>query len=255
MNLKSLKSNKIGNDIVFLESVDSTNTYLKTYITNNPPKHGFVVLAQNQTNGKGQNGSSWLVEPNTNVTMSLCIVPKERKVLDAFYVNKTIAIAIARTVGKYCREVSIKWPNDIYVSDKKISGVLIENSLNISGDIKYMIIGIGVNVLQQNFDPNLPNPTSIVNEGINIELFDFVEGLLDNINKSYTLFEESEYDQITNIYNDLLYRKELKSRFVNLSNNQPFEGEILNVDKYGVLNVKVEGELLQFAQKEIKYVI
>ena len=155
-------------DIIWLESVDSTNEECRRRISE--IDNLSVVAALSQTSGKGQKGNVWLSEPGKNLTFSVVLkfpatdIKSELEPMlayDQFVLSEITSLSIVDLLAEHGIEAKIKWPNDIYVGDRKICGMLIENSLR--GEwIQHSIIGIGLNVNQRNFDVSLPNPTSMV---------------------------------------------------------------------------------------------
>ena len=150
-------------DIIWLESVDSTNEECRRRISD--IDNLSVVSALTQTAGRGQRGNSWKSEPGKNLTFSIVLKFTDNsdmmiKAIDQFVLSQITALSVVELLSRHDIQAQIKWPNDIYVDGKKISGILIENSLR--GEwISQSIIGIGLNVNQRNFDVSLPNPTSI----------------------------------------------------------------------------------------------
>ena len=151
-------------DIIWLDTVESTNEYVKMHI---PTLDNLsVVAAAAQTAGKGQGDHKWLSEPGMNLTFSILLKEEQLKSIHPnaqFTISAITATSLVETLAKYGIEAKIKWPNDIYVGDRKICGTLIENSIR-SNRFTWSIIGIGLNVNQQFFDPSLPNPTSMIKE-------------------------------------------------------------------------------------------
>ena len=150
-------------DIIWLESVDSTNEECRRRISD--IDNLSVVSALTQTAGRGQRGNSWKSEPGKNLTFSIVLKFTDNsdmmiKAIDQFVLSQITALSVVELLSRHDIQAQIKWPNDIYVDGKKISGILIENSLR-GGWISQSIIGIGLNVNQRNFDVSLPNPTSI----------------------------------------------------------------------------------------------
>lgn len=128
--------------------------------------HGSVLTARRQTAGRGQRGNRWCSTPGENLMFSLVVEPVHILVEQQFRISEMAAMAASdavRTVTDGSVVCRVKWPNDLYVNDKKIGGILIEHSLH-SEYLSRSVIGIGINVRQRNFDPALPNPTSIANE-------------------------------------------------------------------------------------------
>lgn len=123
--------------------------------------HGFALMAREQTAGRGQRGNSWEAEPGKNITLSLMLRPEGIAATAQFAISEAVALGVADAVVELgVKEVAVKWPNDIYVGDRKIAGILIENSLN-GPMISRSIAGIGLNVNQESFRSDAPNPVSI----------------------------------------------------------------------------------------------
>lgn len=148
-------------NIIRIKETDSTNTLIKTMPA---VMHGTVVVAENQTAGRGQRGNSWEAEPGMNLTFSLLLEPEHIPARRQFAISRAVALAITDCLSHWLRnsadDIAIKWPNDIYVGDRKICGILIENSLQ--GDrICRSIVGVGLNVNQTVFRSDAPNPVSM----------------------------------------------------------------------------------------------
>lgn len=128
--------------------------------------HGSVLTARRQTAGRGQRGNRWCSAPGENLMFSLVVEPEHILVEQQFRISEMAAMAASDAVWAVTNGrvvCQVKWPNDLYVNDKKIGGILIEHSLH-SEYLSRSVIGIGINVRQREFDPALPNPTSIANE-------------------------------------------------------------------------------------------
>ena len=182
-------------DIIWLESVDSTNEECRRRIYD--IDNLSVVAALEQTSGKGQRCNRWISSPGENLTFSVALkFPisggaatgksglEPMHAYDQFVLSEITSLSVVELLAEHGIEAKIKWPNDIYVAEKKICGILIENSLR--GEwIQHSIIGIGLNVNQRNFDVTLPNPTSMVLcGGKSLELRPLLEEFMD-ILKAY----------------------------------------------------------------------
>lgn len=150
--------------IEILDSCASTNAVLAE---RTDAQHGTVIATRTQTAGRGQRGNSWEAEPGKNLTFSLLLCPKGFPAVRQFELSMLVALGVADTLNSLfaqlgCRdlEARIKWPNDIYIGDEKIAGILIENQLGGVG-IDRSIVGIGLNVNQTEFLSDAPNPTSV----------------------------------------------------------------------------------------------
>ena len=142
--------------IIHIDETDSTNHWLMQW------RGGCrVVVADYQTAGKGCGTNSWESERGMNLTFSMLIHPEDLPASRQFRITEVTSVALCETLEEYLpRQVTIKWPNDIYVGDRKLCGMLIENRLQGSV-IKDSIIGIGLNVNQRVFMSDAPNPVSL----------------------------------------------------------------------------------------------
>lgn len=208
---------KSNYDIIWLNSVDSTNDEAKRRI---PELDNLAVLsAVSQTKGRGQHSNTWLSEPGKNLLMSIVLkyAPHGESTSDSLAVqaydqqviSQITSLALVDLLAAHEIEAKIKWPNDIYVGNKKICGILIENTV-LGKWMTSSIIGIGLNVNQRNFDAKLPNPTSMVlcSDG-NEEDFD-IEDLLDEFMGIFIEYI-NRFCHITGGYNrlDKLYTSQL----------------------------------------------
>ena len=146
--------------VVHFDEVDSTNNYLHSLVRKQKPEEGSVVIAEFQLGGRGQMGNGWFSEKGKNLLFSLLIYPDNVEANAQFIISRIASLAVKNTLDQFTDDIRIKWPNDIYWKDKKIAGILIEN--DISGRvITNSIIGIGININQDHFPEELPNPVSL----------------------------------------------------------------------------------------------
>lgn len=144
---------------MYIEQTNSTNTLMQTLL---PQEEFFTIWTDNQTAGRGQAGNGWEAEPGKNLTFSVLLRPDDIEAGALFRLSMLVPLAIVRVLNEQVtlpEPATIKWPNDIYVGDKKICGILIENIL--SHQARYSIVGIGLNVNQRVFVSNAPNPSSL----------------------------------------------------------------------------------------------
>lgn len=148
--------------IIELDNTESTNNYAMQLIDGNTAQHGMTITARSQTHGKGQRGRVWADEPGNSLLMSVIVQPVH-SLSQQFLFNAAISVAIAKVLQNIAAEmpVYIKWPNDLILNDKKAGGILIENVLR-GANWSYSVIGIGINVLQLHFPPELPHATSLL---------------------------------------------------------------------------------------------
>ena len=230
--------------MVHIDETDSTNHWLKA--------HGegtMVVVADFQTAGKGCGSNSWESERGQNLTFSMLIHPEALEARAQFRITEVVSVALCNTLERYIyKEVDIKWPNDIYVGDQKICGILIENRLQGSV-IKDFIIGIGLNVNQQVFLSDAPNPVSmwqLTGQETNREVL--LEAFLQAFNEAW------ESETISKAYRQRQYRREGYHAFCDKDGR--FEAKLRNVLNDGMLVLEDrEGQRRNYAFKEIKYII
>ncbi len=250
LNMKIIHS--IGDNIINLETVDSTNNYLKELLKVETPQEGTVIITQEQTAGRGQVGNCWESNKGENVTLSFVIYPTFIDARNQFMISKVISLGIVDFLKTFITDVKIKWPNDIYVNEKKIAGVLIENTL-IGNSISSSIAGIGLNINQKTFSPALPNPTSLSLEtGDTYQLEELYETLFSKLNYWYNKLKTSKVDDIDIEYLFLLYRYQKLHQYK--VGDEVFTAKIIDIDQFGrlcLLNEKKE--LLQFAFKEVVF--
>jgi len=239
-------------NIIKLDAINSTNDYLKGLLQRQFVENFTIVTAENQTDGKGQMGSKWNVQAGKNLTFSVLVKDLLLEVNHIFHLNVAVAVSIIEALSFLeIKELAIKWPNDILAGGKKIGGILIENSLKSDGEI-FSIIGIGINVNQQNFE-NLPKASSLsilLKREINKEavLISIVECLTRNV----SLILNKNTDSLWEKYHSCLYKKGIPMPFENLKGNK-FMGIISGVDQSGKLQLVLEDDSVEsYEIKEIK---
>ena len=148
--------------LIALKETASTNQYLSSLCDHNQTTMDefTTVTAEYQTAGKGQRGNSWEASPGQNLLCSVLLYPTFLEARRQFLLSQVISIAIKEALDSYCGGITIKWPNDIYWQEKKICGILIENELG-GTHLKRTIVGIGLNINQERFLSDAPNPVSL----------------------------------------------------------------------------------------------
>lgn len=222
-----------GKNYIELQSVDSTNNYAAKLLNETKVTNGTVILAHFQQNGRGQMGNEWHSVAGENIMTSVIYNFRDIQPEKMFRISKLTAVAVYETLTQLkIDRVKIKWPNDIYVGDKKISGLLIENKW--SGTNCTSIIGIGLNVNQLVFGEHL-NATSIVVEtGIQHSLLHVLNILLGKLEKYNILYSQNKFQEINTTYlSNLLYLNESRSFLTETS--EVFEGKITDVHDNGHL--------------------
>ena len=237
----------------YTASTASTNTFLHEMMRQDKLPEGFLLYTDFQTAGKGQPGNTWESENGKNLLFSMLLYPHSIKVYEQFILSEITGLAIRKVLEKYTDDICIKWPNDIYWKDKKIAGILIENSL-FRDRIDTCIIGIGLNVNQEVFISNAPNPVSlrqITGNDVNREiLLKEIQAELLNIYQNYS----PEF--IHQEYLNHLYRRNGFHRYAETAANTVFDAEIEDVLPDGRLILRTQaGEIRTFYFKEIQFVL
>lgn len=250
--IKKPKATFIGRPLLEYESLDSTNTFSQELVSKSNPTEGTTVLAHYQSSGKGQYGRVWESKAKENITLSIILVPTFLEIRNQFYLNVISSLAVADLLEYYVKDiVKIKWPNDVYVVDNKISGILIQN--NLQGlSIVNSVVGIGINVNQEVFHKDIPNPTSIKKEcGDQVDLSELRELLFGIFEKYYGQLKNGEQGQLREQYQKRLYKKGVSSRFK--LNDKTINGVIHSINDLGQLVIEIDGKQESFSKTEIQY--
>ncbi len=232
-----------------LDAIDSTNEFLKRSIKEGLAKDRDAVFALRQTDGKGQMGAKWSSEESKNLTGSILLKFSHDSAPNFFAFNAAVCLAVRKTVVTFCAQsnIEIKWPNDIMAENKKVAGILIENVFSGENEI-WTIVGVGLNVNQENFD-SLPNATSMKNiSGNDYNVDEVFKTLSQNLIEETLLLNQNS---VWANYYKYLYRKDKLSKFAYAKDDSEFTGIIVGVSETGKLQVTVNGEILEFANKEI----
>ena len=235
----------------YTKQTHSTNVLLWEMIREKSLPEGFVVQTDFQTAGKGQIGNSWESEAGRNLLFSMVLYPQRVTVDNQFLLSQLVSLGIKEALDEYTDGITVKWPNDIYWNDKKLVGILIENSLQ-GTKIKSSVIGIGLNVNQKVFVSNAPNPVSllrITGKRQNRKLL--LTKIRQNIQKLYT---ELSVTKIRAEYAEALYRKD--GFYAYRANDETFQAKIISVHPDGQLELETEaGERKEFYFKEVSFVL
>ncbi|WP_431111365.1 biotin--[acetyl-CoA-carboxylase] ligase [Winogradskyella poriferorum] len=230
--------------IIKLDAIDSTNSYLKAMSAVNLPKDFTVVVANHQTQGRGQMGTIWQTEDGKNLTASVFKEVGSIAIEKQFYISMAVALSICKALDHLkIPKLSIKWPNDILSANKKICGILIENVIK-QNQLKGSIIGFGLNVNQKHFD-NLPKASSInLLTGIVYDRDEILSGILTELQAYFKLLDAKNYSEIKTQYEALLFRKDKPSTFKN-EDGTTFSGIIKGITETGKLNVWTEDDIIK----------
>jgi BirA family transcriptional regulator, biotin operon repressor / biotin---[acetyl-CoA-carboxylase] ligase len=240
------------NNIIKLDSVDSTNNYATKRLVSESWPEGTIVFAGEQTKGKGQMSNSWESEKDKNLLLSIVLYPNFVLVQNQFEISKIVALAVHEVVANLVEKVTIKWPNDIYAGDKKISGILIENAI-LGNKISWVVAGVGLNVNQVEFRSDAPNPVSLsILTGCQYDLDELAAAFLNSISHWYQLLADNATEVINNTFLEHLYRFEKESQF--LDSDGVFTGKIKGVNQLGQLIIeKRNGSVKVYSFKEVSF--
>lgn len=241
-------------NIIILNEIDSTNNYANRLIVSEQAVEGTVVLAHSQKEGRGQCGNSWESEAGKNVLMSIILFPEFLAAENQFLISKIVSLALVELIENETDNVSIKWPNDLYVGNKKIAGILIENS--VKGCILHSsVLGIGLNVNQEQFVSNAPNPISLKKiTGKNYDIEVLAAKIADLVFEYYHKLKKGETCLINSLYFNKLYRKNTWTKF--RKEGIEFDARITGIGEFGHLQLEnTNGTVSEYMFKEVEYVI
>ena len=245
-----------------LPTVDSTNSFVRAMLQEEGTGHvmaanslpGFtLVVADDQTQGRGQQGNSWETEKGKNLTFSLLCHPDFILASRQWLLSQCMAVTIQQTLSQYVENVEVKWPNDIYVGTQKICGTLIECDLQ-GKHISNCIIGVGININQTIFRSDAPNPTSLqLLMGREYDREEILSSLIGHFQHYYTLLLEGHEDTIRQLYMQHLYRREGYHRYRDVRGE--FLAEIAAVEPTGHLRLRFEdGNVVRYELKEVQFI-
>lgn len=253
MPVNELNTLFIGKVLFEFQSLESTNVRAQELLAKSKPIEGTAISAIEQYAGKGQFGSQWVSAPGENITLSIILYPTFLHPSKQFLLNRAIALG----VYDFCRltlraDLKIKWPNDIYIRDQKTGGILIQNTIT-AHSLSSSIVGIGLNINQTEFHPDLPNPTSwkkVTDKHFRIN--EIRQTLFWCLETRYLQLRAGNYDQLKSDYLAALYRYAEVADFA--AHGAVFSGKITGVSDTGLLEIVDEsGALRKFDFKEVRF--
>jgi BirA family biotin operon repressor/biotin-[acetyl-CoA-carboxylase] ligase len=241
--------------IIRLQETESTSLYLKECLKQGPLAEGTVVTAAYQSAGRGQRGTSWESAPGENLTFSIYLEPRALPAARHFSLSQAISLAVKKVLDRHTAGISIKWPNDIYHRDKKISGILIENSL-LGPVIQSSIAGIGINLNQTNFVTPAPNPVSLRQiTGASYRPEEILDHFIQTFFPLYLKLLKEETAAIEAAYLTALYRGTEKF-YPYRDATGDFQARITGISPSGHLLLQLpNGQARRYAFKEITFII
>lgn len=243
--------------VIEIPSASSTNSWVAENSATLPAP--CLVRAVEQTCGRGQRGNSWEAEPGMNITASALFTPRGIAAAEQFVISEAVALAVTDMLGIYDVEAHVKWPNDIYVGDRKICGILIEHSILGSG-ITRTIAGIGVNINQTRFLSDAPNPVSLsMLTGAAHDLTETTAALAAALDMRMVSAQASglEREKIHSEFMSRLWRGDGRAYpFLDRRSGERIEAAIAGVASDGILSLALAGgETRTYAFKEVEFLI
>lgn len=247
----------IGVRIITLQTVTSTSDYLLDILNSGEiPEEGTIVWAMSQTKGRGLGDNTWDSEPGRNLTFSAILYPGFLLPDRQFMLNKVVSLSVHDFVSDFLpgEAVSIKWPNDIYISHGKVAGILIHNIIK-SNTMEAAVAGIGLNINQTQFSNRLPNPVSLrMFTAFEPDIRDCLMKVCKSFNHWYHLLREGRSALIDSSYLERLYNYRKPAAY--RADNNTFTGTIQGVTEFGRLIMDVEGTgIREFDMKDIGFIL
>jgi BirA family transcriptional regulator, biotin operon repressor / biotin---[acetyl-CoA-carboxylase] ligase len=243
----------IGSQFIYFKKIESTNTHASGLIQSDSVTEGTIIYSDYQSAGRGQKGNRWVSEDGKNLLFSIVLYPVMVRPEDQFIISIFVSLGISDFLKTLILDCKIKWPNDIYAGDDKIAGILIENSI-ISNTIVNSIAGIGMNINQEEFPEELPNPVSLkLISGKEYDLYFCLKQLAVFLDIRYKQVISGRWDSMRNEYITSLYQLNRWRRFKSATGF--FDGRIVSVTDSGCLKIEEPtGKMREFAFKEIEFI-
>jgi BirA family biotin operon repressor/biotin-[acetyl-CoA-carboxylase] ligase len=251
-NITKMKNFAFYKRLMRYDILASTNDFAVELISSDKPAEGTVIMADFQTEGKGQKNAVWISEKGSNLTFSIILYPSFLYPANNFYLSMAISLGIVDMMMFFGIDARIKWPNDICTNNGKIAGILIENAIQ-NNELKYSVIGIGLNVNQEIFPEEIPNPTSMK---IELNTINDREIILKKLLQSTENWLLKLYDMNFNLIKEryeqqLLFKNQLK-KFC--AGEDIFSGTIIGINDTGQLLIADESDTIRtFSFKEVMY--
>jgi len=242
----------VGRNRINLSETESTNNYA---LHNTHLPEGTLISADFQSAGKGQRNKSWQSEHGKNLLFSVLFKPTFLHPSKLFSLNKAVALALCTALADYTTILvpAIKWPNDIYVADRKLAGILTESQVNASQIVSY-VAGIGLNINQTIFEGLFPEPISlklIHNQDISLELV--LSSICKQMEIKYLMLQRGEFEQIDYQFNQMLWKRGETIRFLYLQ--KECEGRLIETDRIGRLVMETAEGIQYYQTGDIRWII
>ena len=244
-----MKQALFGKEIIHLSDIDSTNNFAAKLLSENLCQNGAVIMADVQTQVKGQRGNVWLSESGKNLLSSFVFKPDNLSVERQTVLTWATSLSLLETLRKFNIEAQVKWPNDILINGKKIAGILIENQLQ-GNRINCSIIGIGLNINQTSFS-ELIATSLILETNKKVEPRTFLNLLANEMNEQFDFIKSSSFEYLKNEYESHLFQmnelKKYKDEF------GEFSGKIIGTTDEGKIVIEKSNTIMTYALKEVAF--
>ncbi|MCY7356293.1 MAG: biotin--[acetyl-CoA-carboxylase] ligase [Rudanella sp.] len=246
----------IGQNSYYLPSCQSTNDEAADLIAQTAPPEGTLVITDRQTAGRGQRGNVWLAEPGQNLTFSTLLRPHFLAPTEQFWLNMAVSVGIADALMPLTDGLlRVKWPNDLYVEDQKIGGILIENTIQ-GASLAWSVVGLGLNVNQTSFA--LTTATSLqtrfpLPEGYNLP--GLLATLCEHIEKRYLQLKAGQRAALKTTYLQRLFHYQQEHVYRDVMAQEQFNGTIVGISETGQLGIAVGQAIRYFGFKEIEFLL
>lgn len=245
----------IGKVLKEFDSLPSTNQYAQELLAGQSPAEGTVIITHDQYAGKGQMNNKWESEPGKNLSFTTILYPGFLPARQQFFLNQAVSLGVFDTLEDFITSgLTIKWPNDIYVFNKKITGILIQNTLK-GAFLQNVIVGIGININQAVFISDAPNPTSVLLEtGKKHAVKRVMASLCENLETRYLQLKSGNFALLKKDYKNNLFRLE-KEHLFKKKTGEVFSGKIMGTTEGGKLRIFSKQGEETFGFKEVEYII
>ncbi len=243
-------------NIIHLNEVDSTNAYIMREAEN--LEAPVMVLAHTQTAGQGQRGNSWESEPGKNLTFSIFYCPDKLPPMAQFSMSEAVALGVVDFLAAHDIEAKVKWPNDIYVGDRKICGILIRHSI-LGGVVSSSVIGVGIDVNQKVFFSDAPNPVSmwqLTGEEYDLSLMEKeIAEIMEQ--RLHLIRTDDDRRALHEEFMDKLWRGDgCLHLFKDAATGETFTAKIESIASHGPMTLRLEdGTARTYAFKEVAFVM
>jgi BirA family transcriptional regulator, biotin operon repressor / biotin---[acetyl-CoA-carboxylase] ligase len=245
-----------GRQIIWLKETNSTNEYLAREIKRDTfIENGTIVIADYQKSGRGNGKHLWESESGKNLLLSMFYKPAGMNSDRQFYLNMAVAMGVHSTIQNFVhhQKITVKWPNDLYINDKKVGGILLQHTVS-GGQILYSIIGIGLNVNQMHFLSDAPNPASLKNfADDDLDLKECFSAMCYELDRYLYMLGEGEFSALKTSYLSVLYAMgELRKYWYG---DETIDARITGISEYGALVLeKTDGKLITCDLGDVKFI-